>query len=109
MQIIRRGYVDDVDIFALDNAAPVGRDFLPAPGGGHLLQAGAVSAADHFQLRLVCGFEEVVDLRVGVGMGAAHEALSDDGDVELFHAMRYCSSLSCRSTMPKPGSVRGEM
>src|SRR5260370_34758180 len=31
------------------------------------------------------------------------------GDPAVLQAIRYCSSFSGRSTMPNPGSVRGEM
>jgi hypothetical protein len=34
---------------------------------------------------LISEIEEVVDLAIGIGMGAAHEPVANDPDVECFH------------------------
>jgi hypothetical protein len=43
-----------------------------------------VAAADGLWDDLVGGGEEVVDLVEGVAVGAAHEAVADESDAELF-------------------------
>ena len=59
-----------------------------------------VAAADGLEHRLVFEVEEVVDLAVGIRVGAAHEAVADHADVELVcaHVCRsvgLCSPAVC--------------
>ena len=69
-----------------DELPPVELHGLVAPALAELFQlvfffdAGAAGLQD----RLVLAGEEVADLQPGVGVGAAHEAAADDGDVEGF-------------------------
>jgi hypothetical protein len=43
-----------------------------------------VAAADGLRDDFIAGGEEVVDLVEGVAVGAAHEAVADEADAELF-------------------------
>jgi hypothetical protein len=55
-----------------------------SPTLGELLHLGFVAAADGLRDDFIAGGEEVVDLMKGVAVGAAHEAVADEADAELF-------------------------
>ena len=84
MGVVGRADVDGVDVVAFHQLAPVGFVGRVAPllgeGGDFFLIATADGLAD----RDVLGVEEVAELRVGVRVGAAHEAVTDESDADFF-------------------------
>ena len=79
----RRADVDDVDVLALDDPAPVGRHLLEAVGRGSLLDQLAPAAADQSQTRPDRQIAHPRRLTVAIGMGLAHHAIADDADPDL--------------------------
>ena len=84
VEIVGGGDVDDVDIIAGDEFFPIGLDGFVAPLVGELLRLRGVATADGLRDEFVAGGEEVVNLMEGVAVGAAHEAVADEADAELF-------------------------
>ncbi len=84
VRVIGRANIDRVDIFALDQLAPVGLDRLVPPLGGEGAGVLGVAAADSLEHGAVLDVEEVIDSLVRVGMRSAHEAVTDDADIERF-------------------------
>ena len=84
VEIVRRGDVDDVDVVARDELLPIGLDGLVAPFVGELLRFRGVAAADGLRDEFVGRGEEVINLMEGVAVSAAHEAVADETDTELF-------------------------
>ena len=80
VDVVRRGDVDEVDVVALDELAPVGFDGFVAPLGGEGFDLAGIAGADGLEDRLIFEVEEVVDLAIGVGVRAAHEAVADESD-----------------------------
>ena len=77
--------VDEVNVLARDELAPVRFDRFVAPLGGEGLGLGLVEVADRLEDGLIFEVEEVADLAGGVGVRAAHEAATDESDVEFLH------------------------
>jgi len=90
--------VDQVHVGAGDGLAPVGLHRLVAPGGGEFLQLVLLLRPGDRDLEhgLVLAREEMVHLRVGVRVSAAHEAAADHGDAKLSSH----SSISFNSWLP---------
>src|SRR5262249_40006064 len=91
--------------------APVGGGLAPAPVLGERGQLGGVAAGDAVHARHERQVEEAVDLSPGVRMGAAHELLADQGDVQgLFHrgGLRLRRIGAARGTPGKEGAARGK-
>jgi hypothetical protein len=92
VRVVRGADVDGVDVGAGDQLAPVGLVGGVAPLGGEVLDLGLVAAADGLADDVVAGGhlvlgEEVADLGVGVGVGTAHEAVTDEADANGFRHM----------------------
>ena len=82
MRAVRRADVDQVHVRPLHHAAPVGVGLLPPPARGERRQCLRRAGGRHLQHRLERQVEEAPDLPVGVGVGAPHEAVADDRDVQ---------------------------
>ena len=81
--VVGRRDVDDVDVLAREDGVEIGRGLLPAQLLGRFLERAGAAADQHLGHHLVGAVGEVaVHLAVGVGMGAAHEGVPDQGDVE---------------------------
>ena len=92
VRVVRGADVDGVDVGARDHLAPIRFVGGVAPLLGEVLDLGFVAAADGLADDVVAGGqlvlrEEVTDLRVGVGVGAAHEAVTDETDANGFRHM----------------------
>ncbi len=87
--VVGRADVDGVDVVAGNEGFPVSFDRLEAPLAGEGLGTFLIAGADGLEDRAVCEVgEEVVDALVSVGVGAAHEAVTDEANVEWFcHGM----------------------
>jgi len=76
--------VDGVNVIAFDEFAPVGLVGGVAPffgkGGDFFL----IPTANDLANRYVLGVEKVGHLRVGVRVGATHEAITDEADADFF-------------------------
>ena len=74
VHVVGRADVDQVDVLALDQLPPVGLDRLVAPGLGERLEL-LFAARGHRGLehRLGVRAGRMVDLAIGVRVGAAHE------------------------------------
>ena len=79
----RRADVDDVDVLAFNDPAPVGRHLLEAIGRGSLLDQLAPAAADQSQAGADRQITQSRRLTVAIGMGLAHHAIADDADPDL--------------------------
>jgi hypothetical protein len=93
----RSGNVDDVDVLAPDDLAPVRLHLLPTPPLGESFQLLRVAPAGHLEHGLDGEVEEVLGLPPGVAVGFAHELVADDRHVHPFHALilfRYCTLCS---------------
>ena len=94
VRVVRGADVDGVDVGARDQLAPVGFVGGVAPLLGEVLDLGFVATADGLADDVVASGqlvlrEEVTDLRVGVGVGATHEAVTDETDANGFrHSSR---------------------
>ena len=94
VRVVRGADIDGVDVGAGDQLAPVGLVGGVAPFLGEILHLGFVATADGLADDVMTGGhlvlrEEVTDLRVGVGVGAAHEAVTDETDANGFrHSSR---------------------
>ena len=105
MHVVGGADVDQVDVGPLHHAAPVGVGLLPSPVGGERLELVRLARAGRLHHRLVLQVEEVAHLAVGVGMGAAHEAVADDGDVQFLLGHGFLPTASARGragTAPPP-------
>ena len=76
MDIIRSGDVDHVDVIPGDEFAPIRFYGFVTPFFCEGLGVFLVTGADRFKDRLLFEVEKVFDLREGVGVRAAHEAVS---------------------------------
>src|SRR5712692_9225645 len=85
VSVVWTGDVDEVDVVARDEFAPVGFDRIPTPLRGETFGLRGVPGTDRLEDRPVAQVEEVVDLAVGVRVRPAHEAVTNKSDVELFH------------------------
>gem|GEM_PF-6433889 len=85
MNIIWRGDVDEVDVIARDQFAPIGFDGFVAPFRGEGFGVSCVAGANGFENGLIIEVEEIVDLAKGVGVRPAHEAVTDKSDAKWFH------------------------
>ena len=85
MHIVRGGDVDQINVIAFDELAPIGFSGLVAPGFGEGFGVGLIAAAGGFEHGVEFTGEEVADFTKCIGMGATHEATSDHTDVECFH------------------------
>lgn len=86
VRIVWGADVDGVDVVAFHQLPPIRfiRSEPPFLGEGfHLL---FIATADGLSHRDVVGVKEVAELRVGVGVGPAHEAVPDEANADfLFH------------------------
>lgn len=85
MEVGWGGDVNRVDVAALQHFPPIGRDFPPAPAVGEGAQPCLVAAAGDLHDGFGGGVEKLRDLVPGIRVGAAHEAVADDGDTEFLH------------------------
>ena len=90
VHVVGAGDVDQVDIFAGDQLAPICFGGLVTPFAGKGFELGLVTAADRFQYWFVLQVEKIVDLAKRVGVRAAHEAITDESDIEFLHDIGCC-------------------
>ena len=76
--------VDGINIVAFDDFAPIGFHVVVAPGFGEGFGVLFVASADDLEVDLVIVFEEMLGLKVGVGVGLAHESVTDDCEIDRF-------------------------
>jgi hypothetical protein len=81
MQRIWRTYIDNVNVFAINHSTPVVCCLIPTPARSHVAHGFLIAPADHFALQRVRRVEEVSNLVKGIGVGTAHEAVPDHGNV----------------------------
>src|SRR5258706_5725225 len=110
--------VNEVNIFAVDEFSPIGFDGLVAPFIGEFLSLICATGTDGLEDGLILEVEKIVNLAEGIGVGPAHEAITDETNVEFFHRsneralMRfYGKGISVRSQdgfflRPSPGGRR---
>jgi len=84
MRVVGGADVDGVDVVTFDEFTPVGLGVGVAPLFGEGFYFFFAASADDLADGDVLGVEEVVDLGVGVGVGAAHEAVAYDADANWF-------------------------
>ena len=85
MLIVRRADIDGVDVVALDQFAPIGFVALVAPlfsEGLGLVFGATAHGLEHGAMAEIV--KEVADALVTVGVGAAHEAVAHQSDIEGF-------------------------
>jgi len=85
MRVVGAGDIDEIDFGILDDAAPVGGDVGIAPLGGEGAGAFGVPGADGVEHRFEGNVEEVRDFAERVGVGASHEPVADEADIEFLH------------------------
>src|SRR5260221_7372347 len=110
MRVVGARDIDQIDILALDQLPPVGLARLIAPGAGKALDLRLVSRTHGLQHRLIRHVEEMPNLREGIGMGAAHEAIAHHADVELLlrhHATQPCLSRTLIMVARMPVHISG--
>jgi len=83
LQMLGKREVDNVDVVALDDLAPIGCGFLPAPLTSEVFGRLRIPAASDGHDRLELGLEERLDLSPGIRMGPAHELGPENGDADL--------------------------
>ncbi len=81
--------VDDVDVGGIDDFAPVGGGAFPAKLGTGGFEGGEVAAANGVEFDAGLEREEVRGLTPGVGVGLAHEAVTDHSDAEFLVHKAY--------------------
>ena len=74
MRVVWAGDVDQIDIVALDQPAPVGLMRAETPLRGEISHLGLVARADGHQLRAGFLGKKAPHLTIGIGVGPAHEA-----------------------------------
>jgi hypothetical protein len=79
----RRADIDNVDVVALDDAAPVGRDLLDPVGSCRLFHELAPAAADQPEARADRQVAQPWRFPITIGIGLAHYAIADDADPNL--------------------------
>jgi len=84
VRIVWGADVDGVDVVAFYEFTPVGFGVSIAPFLGEFFNLVFGASADDLFDRDVSGVEEVLELGVGVGMGATHEAVANDADADRF-------------------------
>src|SRR5262249_35172792 len=79
-----RADVDDVDVLARDQLAPVGLDRFISPRVSEGFRLVGAAGANGLEDGAIGQIEEVIDLGVGVGVRPAHEAVTDHAEVQRF-------------------------
>jgi len=86
VEVIRQRDIDRVDVFPIDGGAPVGGRRFPAPPVRHRRKRPGIPAAEQCSPNPVRKIEEMRRLAIGVRVGLAHEALSEERNAEFgFH------------------------
>ena len=84
VSVIRAGDINEVNIFTRNQSAPVGLYRLIAPVLSKSLYAVRVARTDCFQHRTVGQIEKTGGLQERIRMGAPHESVADDPDIQFF-------------------------
>src|SRR5262245_57131269 len=102
MGVVGTRDVNDIDVFPLNQLSPVRFDRCVTPLVVECLHTLGTASADSLKDRNVRHVEEATHLQKCVGMRAAHEAVSDETDVEIAFchfviAARYraCITFGC--------------
>src|SRR5262249_17034919 len=95
--------VNDIDVFPLNQFSPVRFDRCVTPLVGECLHTLEIASADSLKDRNVRHVEEATHLQKCVGMRAAHEAVSDETDVEI--AFCHFSLLRIRNQKLSIGQI----
>src|SRR5438046_1184841 len=98
MHVIRAGNINEINVFPRNQLAPVSLVRLETPAVGESLHFGRVARAGRLEHRLVLKLEKITDFAIGVRMGAAHEAVTDEADVEGLHGILWLVTGVQRST-----------
>jgi hypothetical protein len=88
MGIVGRGDVHDIDVGGIDDVAPVGAGVLPAELGTGGFDGVGVASADGVHFHAGLEREEAGGLAPSIGVGLAHEAVTDHSDTESLRHMQ---------------------
>jgi hypothetical protein len=89
VEVAGRADVDDVDVVALYDRAPVSGRLGPAVACRGLLDGAIIATDEHLLPDLRSLRVEGADVAPGVGVGLAHEGVADDGDTEGAVGLRH--------------------
>ena len=81
--VVGAGYVDEIDVGTLHECAPVTLYGLVAPVISKRFGSIGVAGADGFENGPIRQIEKVRRLQERVGVGAAHETVTDEADVQF--------------------------
>ena len=98
MHVIGASDINQINVFPRNELAPVSLVRLETPAVGERLHFGRVARAGGFEHGSVLELEEVADLAIGIRMCAAHEAVTDQADVEGLHGILWLVTGVQRST-----------
>jgi len=88
--------VDGIDIVPGDQRLPVRLGALVSPLAGKSLGSLAISAANGLEYGAIGKVsEEIIDPFVTVGVGAPHEAIPHQSDIQWFFVAHIFSQLEC--------------
>ena len=82
MRVVRRADVDDVDVLAFHQPPPIGLDGCIAPAVGKRLGLVGTAGAHGLENRAMLQIEEMIDLTIRIGMSPAHEAVTDEANIQ---------------------------
>src|SRR5882724_2084751 len=90
VHVVGAGDVDEVDVFASDELAPICFRGLITPFVSKSLDLDLITATNRLQYWFILQVEKVSDLAKRVGVGAAHETVTDQSDIEFLHDIGCC-------------------
>src|SRR5258708_3884407 len=99
MGVVRRADVDQVDVFASKELAPIRFHRFIAPLVREGLGLIGAASAGGFEHGPIFQIKKVIDLAIGVGMGPAHETVADHADVQGFRHNNYPFSEESQSLL----------
>src|SRR5712691_12034915 len=85
VHVVWAGNINHVYVVTRNELAPIRFTRLIAPPFRESVDLGSVAAANSFEDGLVFEVEKVANFAKGVGVGAAHEAVTNQADVKGFH------------------------
>ena len=106
VRVAGRNHIDQTDVVPRDEPAVIRLVGRPAQGSGGLAYAGLVAPADGGHARRGIHVEEAPDLAVGVGVGAAHELVTNEPDPDLCHAYSSLAKAASKACVDGSKSVR---
>ena len=106
VSVVGAGDVDEVDVLALDQDTPVRLDGLVAPVLSKTFCAFCIAGTDCLEYRLIRHIEKARGLKKRIGVRAAHEAVSDEANVQSLPC--HSSLLGCFRLVPAMRLSNGE-